>query len=151
MFFIKSFYNIKIKKFLFHAVCVFTILIILANFYQSVSAEEDVVAIHMTGEVLTKNCRAYLMLIRNQNRAGSQIAYDAAHCRGFIIGVVDVINFEKITASRDHLPAVCLPRPFDIDIVTEIVSNYADRNPAKRTISAYAMARKALAEVYPCR
>ncbi len=117
----------------------------------SAQSGDGLVAIYLTGETLTTRCRSFLTLVRNQNRGASQVVYDAALCRGFVTGVLDAIAFEEIAGRREHVAAFCVPRGVEGDVVTEIVANFGDRNPAKRSGSAYAMVRLAMADVYPCR
>jgi hypothetical protein len=103
-----------------------------------------------SGEKLTKDCRSFMTVVRNQMRGTSQAVIEATVCRAYVSGVLDTLAYKGVKPSQ-FAPAFCLPRGLNNDTVTEVVANYADQNPQARLDAAYVMVRRALAAAYPCR
>jgi Ssp1 endopeptidase immunity protein Rap1a len=112
--------------------------------------EEELVTIYLTGVRLTENCRSYVALKRKGGVTSAQQAHDAGVCWAFVVGVVDTIAFEKLQQSPLGAAEVCPPQGIDSSILVEVVSKFADDNPAALAKSGYVLTRTALNEKYPC-
>lgn len=113
-------------------------------------APVEAVGVYWTGEGLTKNCRAYMSLVRNQMIGSHQVNFDAGQCYAYIVAVLDTLAFEGQKPSS-LLPRFCMPSSVNANAAAEIVAKFADENPQERPNAANAIVRKALAAAYPCR
>lgn len=113
----------------------------------------EVIPIYVTGEQLTRYCRSFLSMVRQENRAaGPQQAHDAGICRGLVEGILDAITLESLQTSKaiDALARVCLPRQLGSGAASEIVANYLEQHPEQRTQAGYVLVRRALSGSFPC-
>jgi hypothetical protein len=116
---------------------------------QTSNADRDV-GIYMTGEELTSHCRAFLLRIKQGNRATAQQASDSGLCYGFTVGVLDSISLEGLVVSPAGAPRMCLPKGFNGNTAAEIVGKFLDAHPEQRALAGYGLVRGALAEAFPC-
>src|SRR3974377_1969507 len=103
------------------------------------------IPIYMTGEELTKECRAFLHA-RRTGRWTAQQGFDVARCYGFVVGVLDALREEQIF----ELWNVCLPTNANANDLAETVALFLDQNPGTRNEAGYALVMRALAHSFPC-
>lgn len=125
----------------------FALLITNPNLGQAQS-----LGLYARGDSLTTSCRAYLQMKRNGNTAASQEAFDAGFCQGMVYAALDAnaVHFYEITAT-EVLPRVCIPDSVNANDATEVVAQYLDTHPEKRSTAAYFLIRQALAGAWPCK
>ncbi len=110
----------------------------------------DAIRVYVSGQILTKNCRSFMTLVRNQMVGTHQVNFDAGQCLSFVAGVLDTISFEGIRPTS-QLPRICPPDSLNATTAAEMVAKYADENPQDRDLAGYAIVRKAIGAIYPCR
>lgn len=111
------------------------------------------VPLYVAGTDLTNQCRAFLQVRRSGNAQSSQQAWDAAQCYGYVTGIID--HFQVMEA-LDALPVdtgdrFCIADSVSALDATEVVANYLDANPEKRSLGGYFLVRAALSQKYPCK
>jgi hypothetical protein len=113
------------------------------------------VGFYMSGENLTKYCRAFLETAQHGNMGTPKEVAEAAYCKGFVLGVVDATALANAILTAHHQDAlvalICIPSDTKKDILAEIVGNYLNQNPAKRDSTGVNLVRQALFEAYPCK
>lgn len=110
------------------------------------------IGVYMSGELLTKHCRAYLSMRQSSNpdfaTSGGQ-AYSAGTCYAFVVGVQDALGFRGFEG--DYMPPFCIPEGANAHSMAEVVARYLNQHPEKRDKAGYFLTREALAEGFPCK
>lgn len=110
------------------------------------------VLVYMSGEALTKNCRAFMEVRRTGAVQATQQSWDAGECYGFVVGVIDHFGvMASIGAPQiENIGRFCLAEDVNANDAVEVVARYVDDHPEKRSLGAYFLTRQALAEKFPC-
>jgi hypothetical protein len=109
--------------------------------FPKVAAEE--VGIYASGDALTRNCRGFLAVVRNNNRGTGEEGNRYHACYAFVTGILDANSVER---TRWFCPP-----PLNANILVEVVASYVDRTPEERELPAFALVKKALERTYPCK
>lgn len=125
------------------------IILPVSNSYAQLGPQPRMVDIYMTGETLTSECRSFLSIMKQGGMGTVQQTFESGYCRGYVYGILDVINYENLSVSP-VLGRLCLPPGLNANTATEIVAQYVDTHPEQRTNAGYWLVRVALANAFPC-
>lgn len=137
-----------------------TTLVIFAATFSSmgvVARADDIntpIGFYMAGQELTIDCRAYMTLARaNMKTSDPQLSYQAGICLGAMMLFYDAGAIERskaIIAKTDYQKSFCAPEDSNVKDLTEVVANYVDQHPEKRSNLGWNPIEAALAEKFPC-
>jgi hypothetical protein len=118
----------------------------------AINAHAESIGVYTSGSSLTDSCRTYMKMKRNGGVANAQDAYDSGFCKGMVYAVLDAnaVHFDDIKTT-DLFPRICITAGVNANDATEVVANYLDAHPEKRSLAAYYLVRQALATAWPCR
>lgn len=110
------------------------------------------VLLYMTGEALTKDCRAFMEVRRTGVAKFSEQSWGAGECYGFVVGVIDHFGVMASLGAPpvENIGRFCLSEEVNANDAVEVVARYLDERPEKRSLGAYFLVRQALAEKFPC-
>lgn len=129
------------------------VVVVAAGIARSTPAPAEApLLVYMTGEALTKDCRAFLAVRRNGAATGPQQLWDAGECYGFVEGVIDHFGVMNSLGAQpiDNIGRFCLTAAINVNDATEVVARYTDEHPEERSMAGYFLVRRALAQKFPC-
>lgn len=134
---------------------IFTLMVAISattpSFAQHRDRQEETVEVYMSGDRLVDSCRLFLVVQRNGGRTSSpRDAVGVGTCLGFIEGVLETTEIERLRGRTQYFQAFCIPRGTHPNAIAEVVLQYLEANPQRRSASGYALVRFALTSSFPC-